>query len=96
MYGLSEHTIQEIRRVLKSIPSIAGATLYGSRARGDYHTGSDIDIALKGDAISYNDLLKIHSKLDDLMLPYSFDISIFNRITNPLLRQNILCDGKEL
>jgi len=86
----------QIQQVLKSIPSITGATLYGSRAREDYRVGSDIDITLTGDAIMYSDLLRAYTELDDLMLPYSFDLSIFSRISNQLLKQNIIREGKQL
>ncbi|MCQ2311375.1 MAG: nucleotidyltransferase domain-containing protein [Paludibacteraceae bacterium] len=95
-YGLSEHTITKIQEALRDIPAVVSATIYGSRARGDYHSGSDIDLTLSGEELTYTDLLNAYTKLDDLMLPYTFDLSIFSRITNPLLRQNILRDGKEL
>ena len=56
--------------------------LYGSRAKGNYRNGSDLDLTLIGANISYAQLSKIDIQIDDLLLPYSFDISIFKDIEN--------------
>jgi len=63
--------------------------LYGSRAKGNFKNGSDIDLTLKGDNISLTVLNSIVNQIDDLLLPYSFDLSIFNKITNPDLIEHI-------
>ena len=55
--------------------------LYGSRAIGNYREGSDIDLTIKGN-IEFEDLQRIINELDDLFLPYKFDISIFKNINN--------------
>ena len=56
--------------------------LYGSRARGDYKPASDIDITMKGENIDLTLLSEIECDLDDLLLPYKLDISIYDRISN--------------
>jgi predicted nucleotidyltransferase len=56
------------------------ATLYGSRAKGNYRNGSDIDLTLYGNGLSLNLIYKILSDLDDLLLPYTIDLSIFDEI----------------
>lgn len=63
--------------------------LYGSRAKGNYRNGSDIDLTLIGDQLNYSQLSGIESDIDDLFLPYSFDISIFKDIDNPDLVEHI-------
>jgi len=45
-------------------------------------------LTLIGD-VSYSQLSTIEDKIDDLLLPYSFDISIFSNIENPDLIDNI-------
>lgn len=70
------------------------AILYGSRAKGDYKPGSDIDLALKGEKLDLKELNRIALALDDLFLPYTFDLSIYHRIDNPDLLEHIARVGR--
>ncbi|MEQ1593284.1 MAG: nucleotidyltransferase domain-containing protein [Thiobacillaceae bacterium] len=88
-YGLKPDTITKINGVLAAHPSIERAILYGSRAKGNYRDGSDIDLCLVGDTISLSEQLKIESELDDLMLPYKIDLSRFQALDNPALIDHI-------
>ena len=49
MFGLPESAIEAIRRVLAKCPGIEKVVIYGSRAKGTFRPGSDIDLALYGD-----------------------------------------------
>jgi uncharacterized protein len=83
-FGLSENTIDKINRVLSHYPEVNKAILYGSRAKGNYRNGSDIDLTLLGgDDMNLSILARILSEIDDLLLPYSFDISIYADISDP-------------
>jgi predicted nucleotidyltransferase len=82
-YGLSQSTIQKICAVLRRYPQVEKATLYGSRAKGNYKNGSDIDLTLHGPDLSLNTVYKILDDLDELLLPYTIDLSIFNHISDP-------------
>ena len=73
MFGLSDEIIENILAVFRQNPKIAEVILYGSRAKGCYKNGSDIDLCIKGDYLTLQDLNKISLALDDLFLPYSFD-----------------------
>ncbi|MEE4462456.1 nucleotidyltransferase domain-containing protein [Azotobacter chroococcum] len=66
--GLPPQAVESIRQVLGRFPGIEQAVLYGSRAKGNFRTGSDIDLTLKGD-LSHRDQLNIELALDDLLLP---------------------------
>lgn len=79
-----------------SVPAVQEAILYGSRARGDYRCGSDIDITLRGAALTERDLNRVAMHIDDLLLPYFVDVSIFDRLANPKLKENIERDGQLL
>lgn len=46
--GLPPQAVESIRQVLGRFPGIEQAVLYGSRAKGNFRTGSDIDLTLKG------------------------------------------------
>lgn len=82
IYGLKESDIERIKMVFTDFPAIEKAILYGSRAKGNYRDGSDIDLTLVGVNIDFNSLLKIENKLDDLLLPYNIDLSIFSKLEN--------------
>ena len=95
-YGLSEETLQKIIVVFKAFPSIKQAILYGSRAKGNFKNGSDIDITLVGQELNLTILGKIEWELDDLLLPYTFDVSIFHHIANAELVEHINRVGKKI
>ncbi len=83
-FGLKEITIEKIQSVFAHYPQVEKAVLYGSRAKGNYKNGSDIDLTLcGGDDLTLNMLCRIMNDLDDLFLPYTIDLSIYNRIRDP-------------
>lgn len=65
VFGLPKKCVEDIRAVLAAVSSVERAVIFGSRAMGNYKPGSDVDLALFGE-ISYDDLLKIKSRLDDI------------------------------
>jgi predicted nucleotidyltransferase len=88
-FGLKASTIEKITTVLRQYPEIDRAVLYGSRAKGNYRTGSDIDLMLIGEEMTHQHLTRLARQLDDLLLPYFFDLSIFHRIEDPDLIDHI-------
>lgn len=88
-YGLKEKHINAIHSVFEHYPEIEKAILYGSRAKGNYRNGSDIDITLKGEHLTLSLLFAIETVLDDLLLPYKIDLSIYHKIENPDLIEHI-------
>jgi predicted nucleotidyltransferase len=88
-HGLSADTVAKIHRVFAQFSKIDKAVLYGSRAKGTARPGSDIDLTLFGDELDQTTVARIFSALDDLLLPYQFDISIFNNISQPDLIDHI-------
>lgn len=81
-WGLTKETIQKIRDCLALFPQVEKVVLYGSRAKGNYRVGSDIDLCIYGTAVDTNLLLKIEEKIDDLMLPHSVDFCIHHLLDN--------------
>ena len=88
-FGLSVNTIDRINSVFKKYPEIEQVIIYGSRAKGNYREGSDIDITLKGENLNDTILSKVKSEIDDLNTPYLFDISAFNLLVSSGLIQHI-------
>ena len=69
--------------------------LYGSRARDDYRNGSDIDLTLYGgEELTHTVVAQIAVDLDDQLLPYTIDLSIFKNIRNPKMIKEIERVGK--
>lgn len=87
--GLKDETIESICEVFAHHPLVEKALLYGSRAMGNFKPGSDIDLTLLGDSLTSTELGVIEEELDDLLLPYQIDLSIFHRIENTDLREHI-------
>ena len=88
-HGLSPATVAKICGVFARFPSVEKAVLYGSRAKGTFKPGSDIDFTLLGDRLTSAELGAIADELDDLLLPYQIDLSIFHQIDHVSLREHI-------
>jgi len=88
-YGLKNNVIKQVHRIFARYPQIEKAIVYGSRAKGNYSAGSDIDLSLTGQDLTLSLIHTIELEIDDLLLPYTFDISIFNQISNPDLIEHI-------
>lgn len=88
-FGLPPRTVEKIHGVLALHPQVEKAVLNGSRAKGNYRNGSDIDLTLYGEGIDLNELLGLLNELDDLLLPYTIDLSIFATLDHPNLREHI-------
>ena len=91
-HGLDAFVVQQICAVFAHHNAVGMAVLYGSRAKGCYRKGSDIDLTLMASSAQLLDLetiSQIEEALDDLMLPYSFDLSVFAEIENQNLVDHI-------
>ena len=88
-FGLKESTIARVNSVFAGFPEIERAILYGSRAKGNFRNGSDIDLTLEGDGITSVLLNRVMLELDDLLLPYTIDLSLKRQIDNPDLLAHI-------
>ena len=73
-YGLSDSVIKELQDVFRRHANIKKVLIFGSRSKGNYRAGSDIDLAVIGSNIEYSQLLNILCEIDDLELLYSVDL----------------------
>jgi predicted nucleotidyltransferase len=87
--GLSRADIEKILSVFVAHKEIEEAILFGSRAIGNYKPASDIDLALKGTELNLTVQQQIENELDDLFLPYKFDIALFDKISDQDLIDHI-------
>lgn len=80
--GLSQSTLDKLNSVFSWHRVIDSVLIYGSRAKGNYRPGSDIDLTIKGRNLSFAEMMQIEDQIDDLYLPYTVDLSQYNQLTN--------------
>ena len=73
-FGLSESVIEELQEVFRRHANIEKVLIFGSRSKGNYRAGSDIELAVIGKDLDYNQLLDIMCDIEDLELLYSVDL----------------------
>lgn len=88
-FGLSEDIIITIQAVFESNSSVDKVFVFGSRAKGNYKAGSDIDLAIKGNDINEKDILNLHVKLSGLNLLYEIDLLNYHTINEPAIKEHI-------
>ena len=94
MFGLKQKHIEKINSIIVKYPEVQKVILYGSRAKGNYKNGSDIDLTMVGTSLELTTQFRIENELDDLLLPYGIDLSILSQISNPDLVDHINRVGK--
>lgn len=87
--GLSDATLEQICATLARFAQVEKGVLYGSRAKGNFKPGSDIDLTLRGDGLTLSLLGNIDMALDDLLLPYEIDLSIYEQLDHAELLAHI-------
>ena len=93
-YGLNQRDMQTISSILSKYDEVKNVLIFGSRAKGQYHPGSDIDIAIVDKNTRYLTLRKIKSDFSDSSLPYNVDLVNFTTLTNEELKNHILRVGR--
>ena len=88
-YGLKEEQWDMLCNVFAKNPRIEKVILYGSRAKGTYKPFSDVDITLVGNDLSTTDLADTMNAIDDLLLPYMVDVSLYHKQKSPELLDHI-------
>jgi len=91
MITLTDRETSLISSVLNQHPEVSQVKLFGSRAKGCHTPVSDIDLALWG--VSALQAESIAAELDELPLPYRFDIKAFESIKQDSLREHIQRKG---
>src|SRR6218665_525173 len=94
-YGLSDNVIERLQKVFENCVAIDKVILFGSRAKGNYKEGSDIDLAAKGYDYAFDEG-KVRMQLDELNLPYEIDLINYHSIKEPALTAHIDRAGIEL
>lgn len=94
-FGLPKKILIMMQSIFQQHPEITRVQIFGSRAIGNYRPHSDIDLVISG---NINDALlaNIASALEELPVPYLFDIKNDVNITHQGLREHIRQFGKNV
>jgi predicted nucleotidyltransferase len=95
-FGLKQTELEALQNCFAAHPHIEEVILYGSRAKGTFKNGSDIDITICDSGMTYTELMQLEIELDDLLLPYTIDLSLKRWIQNKDLLDHINRVGKVL
>lgn len=89
-FGLKASDMAAICSILKKYPAVTEVYIFGSRAKGNYKTGSDVDIALKGNGITLQTVSNVSFELnEETNMPYKFDVLNYHTIAEPALIEHI-------
>ncbi len=94
--GIEPQHFGKILKIFQKYSQIKKVILFGSRAKGNYRTGSDIDVALKGKNLDSRLLTQIGMDYDALDLPWKLDVIIYDRIENTDLKDHIDRVGRSI
>jgi predicted nucleotidyltransferase len=89
MFGLKQRDMDYFHQAFRQLPEIEQVVIFGSRAKGNSKSGSDIDLALKGSSVTDDTVMRLRTLLEELPLPYFFDILDYAAIQNKDIRDHI-------
>jgi uncharacterized protein len=95
--GLMQSDLAAIHDILLQHPTVEHARIFGSRAKGTHHAGSDVDIALTGQTLTFEVVRRIGYLLnEETMMPYRFDVVDYNTLGNSAIAEHIDRVGVEI
>lgn len=94
MYGLSDATVSDLKLVFVKYTNVREVIVFGSRAKGNYREGSDIDLAVIADNLTYNQLMDMMLEIDDLGLLYKVDLIDYEKNKDNPIGEHIRRVGK--
>lgn len=94
-YGISERTFRLLQETFEQFPEVNEVLIFGSRAKGNYRHGSDIDLAIKGEKISPALVFKLKSVFNErLPIPYNVDVVGYEYLEHQALKDHINQRGR--
>lgn len=94
--GLPDEATAQLLERISRHQAVIRVVLYGSRALGRHHSGSDIDLSLEAPGMGLGELLELGAELDDLLLPWQVDLQMFHRLDHAPLQDHIARVGRVL
>lgn len=84
VFGFDEDDWELVRKAFQLCPEIESVVLYGSRATGRFHSGSDVDVALKGENLEFRHVLSVANYFSDSNSPFLFDVSLYKELDDAI------------
>ncbi|MCK5915616.1 MAG: nucleotidyltransferase domain-containing protein [Deltaproteobacteria bacterium] len=75
--------------ILGEYPEIKTVVVFGSRAKGTYKSGSDIDLVIMDSGVDDSVLCKLNNDFSDSCLPYFVDLIYYPTLENSALKEHI-------
>lgn len=72
--GIPSLRLQQLQALFSKQPALDAVWLFGSRAMGRHHNGSDIDLCLEGTGLNHQGRLRLMAEVDELLMPWSVDL----------------------
>ncbi|HOQ11311.1 MAG: Nucleotidyltransferase domain protein [Spirochaetes bacterium ADurb.Bin218] len=94
-FGLSEKLLKSMEDIFKLKPQVERVLIYGSRAKGNYSKGSDIDITIVAPEMNFSEYLRLYSMLEDLEIPYRLDVTKYEMLEDNI-KEHIKRVGQEI
>ena len=93
MFGIYPKSFAVLQKIFSNHVNVSEVKIYGSRAKGNYREGSDIDLVITDD-IEYSELYSIISEIEESIIPYLVDISVYSQLNSESLKEHINRVGK--
>jgi proline iminopeptidase len=93
-FGLADEIREAFRRVFAGFPEIEQVLIFGSRAKGGFRDGSDIDLAVFAPSMVDSRFTQLWRAIDDLPLVFKVDLLHWDRLANKALRNQIALEGR--
>lgn len=95
-FGLQDRWFRRFIAEIASHPKVERVLLYGSRARGDFRAGSDIDLAVDAPTMAQTEWSRLTSKIEESPYIVKRDLVHLQDITDPDFKRRVLRDAKEV
>ncbi|MBF0450462.1 MAG: nucleotidyltransferase domain-containing protein [Candidatus Magnetomorum sp.] len=89
IFGLTDRDMKTFNKIFKKYPNVNNVVVFGSRAKGSYKNGSDIDLTIMDETISDGDIIKMKNDFDDSSLPYFVDLINYKTLKQQELKNHI-------
>jgi len=95
-FGLSPAILGDLRRVFAAYPEIEQVLIFGSRAKGNFRDGSDIDLAVFAPTMNEAAFTRLWNKLDALPILFKMDVLHWDTLGNTRLKDKITGEGRRI
>ncbi len=93
-FGLRQKDMDYMIRLFVGMPAIEKVVLFGSRSKGTFEKGSDVDIAVQG-PVSDRDVARLHFLLENESPTLLwFDVVHYDTLKNSAKKAEIDLNGK--